>query len=175
MAKKLYHYTTVENLEKILQCGEIKVSNKLHGKRLESPGVWLSTNHDWDFIYANGAVKNGRARIEIDRKILGDRVVTWERFKLAYGLSIEESENIERLAFYASANPRDWFIRYSPIYSKLWLSIEIYRSGKWVKHKKKDDSKRQKLNAYEIAKAEHLARERAQERLKPKQRYFYWA
>jgi hypothetical protein len=152
--KKVYHYTTVENLAKILKCGQIKVSEKLNGEKTE-PGVWLSTNPDWDYIYANGLPIRSKARIEIQRTF--DRVVTWDRFKIAYGLPADLSENIERLAFLQGSNPNDWFIRYMPIYSGLWECVEVYKNGRWVKYKDPEEPKHKKLNAYEIAKANHLA------------------
>lgn len=153
--KKIFHYTTIENLGKILKCGQIKVSETLHGEKSE-PGVWLSTNPDWDYVYAKGFPVNSRARIEIKKAPL-DRIVTWDRFKIAYAISKEHAENIEWLAYHKDACPEDWFIRYSPIYSGLWECVEVYKNGRWIKYRDPEEPKHKKLNAYEIAKANYLA------------------
>lgn len=126
--RTLFHYTSIEKLNKILECKEIKITTKFIESNLK-PAVWLSNNPN----YAEHPSLEGMARIEIQRP---PDMIPWEKFKYSNGISKEQAERMEQVGISQGVNPSDWYARYTPIYSKLWVVVEVYKNGHWILYEK---------------------------------------
>jgi hypothetical protein len=143
---RIWHYTTWPALEGIFNDGLIKRDRiYLSG---EIPGVWLSTNANWEETVRKAIIskktglqtipfsrddlfKHGITpiRIEIDTKKVN--IVDWKTH--CKKLSKNISQSLEVIAKQWGANPIEWRVSYKPIPVKSFISpIEQWDGKKWI-------------------------------------------
>ncbi|MDY0132386.1 MAG: hypothetical protein RBR53_06930 [Desulforegulaceae bacterium] len=132
----VFHYTTRLNLSKILK--ERTISLTPGFTEMEKPGVWLSTNPDFEnFTVSISKTDNilrlrkereinalGMARIEIDLSKV--RVFTINQFKNISKISTRNFKNLSYFANQCNSNMNEWRICFSPIKSSAWKKIELF-------------------------------------------------
>jgi len=146
---KVYHYTTRLNLSEIIKKRVINLSPGF--TEMEKPGVWLSTNPDYE-NFAASILKNdktlrlrtereikalGMARIEINLSMV--RIFTIHQYK---NISKISTRNFKTLCYFAqqcNSDINDWRICFSPVNSKAWKKIETL-DGQTMKWKEIDYS-----------------------------------
>jgi hypothetical protein len=128
--RTLFHYTPIEKLDSILQCGEIKISSKFIESGLK-PVAWFSNNPNHEF--AETTSMEGMGRIEIHRE---PDIFSWEDFKKRSGISEDKAKSMEFIGSSRGAKPSDWYYRSKPLYSNLWVAVEVYKNGHWVLYEK---------------------------------------
>lgn len=144
MNKKLYHYTTIENLYKIITDGTIKLATAGLDKG-EKPGVWFSTNPFWEstvnkLVYLpDGSVRQlnfkemktiGIARIEVE---LSNYIVPFSKFFFQCNMKKKTFKSLIKSGRAMGAIPQEWYASLSPIKRDYWIDIEIMSEGKWIK------------------------------------------
>jgi uncharacterized protein YxeA len=174
MAKfRLYHYTTIDTLKKIVERQEIKTWEKVNGINIVPMG-FLSWEKKYDCAITFDGAMRSDARIEINPKIHG--IMKWNKVKSQARVPVEVMEFVDKMGAMQGGNPNNWYTCNRPLYSGTWLNIEVFQNGTWVKYTgPKGQSKNDRLNAYEIARAKELESEQAFQKSLRKPKNFYWA
>ncbi|MGE4518417.1 MAG: hypothetical protein AB7E04_02805 [Desulfobacteraceae bacterium] len=132
---KVFHYTTRLNLSSILKDRTINLCPGF--TEMEKPGVWLSTNPDYENFAASISKADksfrlrkereikalGMARIEIDISMV--RIFTIHQYKNISRISTRNFKNLCYFADQCNSDINEWRICFSPISSKAWKKIEI--------------------------------------------------
>ena len=140
-----WHYTTGDCLQQILESECIRPATACvpDGER---PAVWTTTSPRWDetanksYIDDRGVRRSGDrttterlgyglARIEVRPEAAP---IDWTTFKATSGIDPRIASGLARTGKRLGSRPTDWFVSYEPIALEDWLSIEVWRSGKWV-------------------------------------------
>ena len=104
---RLYHFTTEDNLDRILETGCIKQS--------EGGVVWLTKNRE---IESQRWPDANQATVRISVSLLN----------IAHFGKTPTLQNQMRGA-------GDWYITEKAIPQKLWVDVEVYKKGHWGIHK----------------------------------------
>jgi hypothetical protein len=138
-----YHYTTIENLQKILASGEISLATAGVEKN-EKPAAWVSSNSQWENtvnkfrIIANGTIsilsfeemiKYGIARIQIAED---KNLVHFGKFFFQSNMKKSTFNALIKSGKERGANPKEWFASFQPISQNQWKKVEIYKDDKWL-------------------------------------------
>jgi hypothetical protein len=142
--KKLFHYTIVSRLVKILEAGEIKPAD-LYVDRTEKPVAWFSFRQDWEPTATPGYEENGTlrqitfselveietpARIEIDPRAAP---LDWRAWRKLSGVRSKVVKRLEEVGLRKRASVSDWRMSFEPVRQKdgHWLAIEVFVGGQW--------------------------------------------
>jgi hypothetical protein len=142
---RLWHYTTIIALDKIIESGSINLANKSIALN-EKPAVWFSSNPEWEHTvfkaminHSSGEItdltrdelqaKFGLARIEIQ---VTTNIITWAKFKRTSNINKDMAKALEKVVNDNGAKPEEWYACYDPIYSNRFIVCEVLINGKWV-------------------------------------------
>lgn len=149
---RIWHYTTWEGLEGIASDGLIKC-DRIYLKG-EIPGVWLSTNANWEETVRKAIVsketglqtvpfsrddlfKHGITPIRIEINSKKVNIVDWKTHCKKIPKKI--IQGLEDAAKEWGANPNEWRVSYKPIPVNSFISpIEQWDGKKWIEALTKD-------------------------------------
>ena len=140
----IWHYTHGQKLEKILESGELRVSEAERKLKIKPPALWLSKNPIWE----NTATKNmktsaGERRMTIEEmhKELGlirfafefDKAafITWAKYRYKTNTLIKHYMWMESQGIKWGANPNEWFATFKNIPLTKCLAIEKWDGAEW--------------------------------------------
>jgi hypothetical protein len=145
---RVWHYTIFSFIVGIINDGEIIPTGTL-SEHIDIPGVWLSTNPLWEKTVwkALRDIDTGEiipempkddliewgiipVRIEIDP--MDVPVYSWEDHKRITAMPKVFSEPLEKTGRERGGNPKEWYVSYEGIPSKIWYDpIEIWTGKEW--------------------------------------------
>jgi hypothetical protein len=147
--KRLWHYTAIHYLPKIIENREIKVE-PLGGDRKLS-AVWLSSNPDFEQTArkeirdkSSGAVRLNATRdemfkagfppVRIEINPSGVRVYDWKTCRKISGISEETAIALEQSGVENGADPSEWYVSLQPIplAGGFRFPIEIWNGRQWI-------------------------------------------
>jgi hypothetical protein len=142
---KLYHYTTVKHLERIVADGMI-LAARAHVPEGEIPAVWCSSHPFWE-VTANkslvardtgklveldrlGTLKavGGLARIEVSQEAAPH---DWREYLQLSKVNPEEARRLARIGELQGSGPAFWRVSFEPITGDEWLGIEVDCGNGW--------------------------------------------
>lgn len=139
----VWHYTKGRLLPAILADGLIKPATAFVPVN-EKPIVWFSTNQHWERTMAPGkdfgrhwysmeetASKFGLARIGVDPDIAP---YDFSALRELSGMTSAVANGLVKAAKKRYAEPREWRGTFEPVPRHLWIAIEIWRDGAWVRY-----------------------------------------
>jgi hypothetical protein len=138
MSVRVFHYTTMEKLGKILDSRSIFTATGYVPKN-ERPVVWFSTNPVWEetankgIMDALGRISDGSrekthkgagglARIEVPESI----TVNWLTFKLESGIKPVLAKRLARIAKKQNSKPSEWRVSFTSVPESEWISLELF-------------------------------------------------
>lgn len=146
METRYFHYTTEDNLDKIIEMGKIKLATACVVNN-EKPCVWVSTNPFWEYSATKSQLVGGCfiqsltfeeqvefwgcARIEI--KPVG--LYKWGKLIHKIRMAKEIALSLEEVGIEMGASPSDWYGSLYPIDISKWIKAEVYRNGEWIEQK----------------------------------------
>ena len=147
---KLYHYTSISHLIEIFRTGKLKLSQTDKMLKVKKPGLWFSTNSEWEFS-AFKRFNDGKKEFDLNKpdefeKYIGcarlitkldSRFVTYAKYKYKSKAHPLVWEKIGEVGRSKGANPEEWYATFSPINVDN-LDIEVYDNGSWYSLKKED-------------------------------------
>ena len=147
---KLYHYTSISHLIEIFRTGKLKLSQTDKMLKVKKPGLWFSTNSEWEFS-AFKRFNDGKKEFDLNKpdefeKYIGcarlitkldSRFVTYAKYKYKSKAHPLVWEKIGEVGRSKGANPEEWYATFSPINVDN-LDIEVYDNGSWYNLKKED-------------------------------------
>ena len=145
---RLWHYTTAERIDEIIESGEIRTSKHNATSRKEKPTVWVSSNPLWErtatkmIIDEMGNRKTlsmaeqheliGLGRIEVYNDT--PDLFTWHRFKNYIAPKKHIAREMEAVGIKKGANPSEWYGSHEPIARLDWIKAEIWDGKQWQVH-----------------------------------------
>jgi hypothetical protein len=143
---KKYHYTTGENLIRILKSKTIKRATAYTPKKKQQ-AVWFSTNPVWEETankdlwdgkmrksldrFGTGFYGKGLARIRVKDAAAPNNFQDYVRLshvplKMAHALVVAAQEH--------GANPSEWYVSFKPVGERDWVDVEMfdYPTKQWV-------------------------------------------
>lgn len=149
MNKRLFHYTTGNNITQITKDGIINVetggSTKFNGQQR---AVWCTFSEEWEETCNKGLISDGKSRllskmetaqyagglyrIEVEKSASPNN---WEDWLNLSNVDNRMARGLEKVAKERGSNIDLWRVSFDPIPKKLWVSIEAYRINKkeWVR------------------------------------------
>jgi hypothetical protein len=119
---------------------------------LSQPGcytdiVWFSSNQDWErtvwkaIRYPDGTTVQLDSMEELAEYCglvrFGVAPETaphdWRALKELSGMSARLARGLYEAAIERGANPNEWFGTFDPVPRELWVAVEVYENGKWVR------------------------------------------
>jgi hypothetical protein len=144
--KIIWHYTSGEHLVKILQSGELKVSEWEQKNKVKPPALWLSLNPEWEQTATKMIQRNGKVeRLSKDEqhKKFGlirfsipfqkDVLCSWGKYKHKSNTPIVLYFQMEKTGLEQGAKPDEWFASFKNIPLSVCISCEKWDGNKWVK------------------------------------------
>ena len=143
--KRLFHYTRLSNLRKILADRKI-IQADTFVKPPEMPVVWFSYRQDWEptatpglidatsgtrrsLTFEEFASRETPARIEIDPQAAP---LNWRAWRKSSGVKSRTVKALEESALRQDADTADWRVSFEPVSSKNWFTVEVYVDGEWI-------------------------------------------
>lgn len=136
---RLFHYTIVSLLKKILDSKQIAVAT-IGVPVEERPVVWFSARQDWEPTATPSW--NGRqitfeelckietpARIEINPQAAP---LNWKAWRTQSGVKARMAWGLEVTAIRLHSSVAEWRMSFDPVGEKDWLAIEIFLGGVWT-------------------------------------------
>jgi hypothetical protein len=141
---KLWHYTTKESLDRILDSEVIKLALRSVNKN-EKAAAWLSSNPLWENTatkfkssFFGGAPirltkeqqykEFGLGRIEIE---VPPNTYTWKNYKKISGIDSNLARGFELSGKEQNANPQEWYACLNEISINYWVKAEIWDGKQW--------------------------------------------
>lgn len=141
---RIWHYTIGFYIKPIFVSKCILPATAYVSKK-EQPVVWFSSNDVWEETANKSAMINGKVvhfnrietakhcggliRIEVDPKVAS---YNWEQFKKISGIDSKSAKSLEVAALKNGANPKDWWVSFSPVSIDSFLDVEFYSNNKWI-------------------------------------------
>ena len=137
---RLFHYTRIGNLIRIIADNQIKLAT-LYVERGERAVVWCSLRQDWEPTATPGIPGQSRlpsfeefskietpARIEVAPDAAS---VNWWTWRKTSGVRSKIVRALEDQALRVNAKTSDWRMSFEPIGRKDWLAMELFVDGEW--------------------------------------------
>jgi hypothetical protein len=145
MNKLVYHYTTFECLEKIIESGFLKVSPWEKKNKIKRPALWLTKNPHWENTatkgYFNGSTREIKTlTFEEQSSLLGCIKITlpfcnsycnWGLFKRVSKQSVQLNNGLEIAAKRQGSNPEEWYVSFKDIPTSKIIGIDYWDGNKW--------------------------------------------
>jgi len=140
----IYHYTSEHCLSKILEKGELIVSEWEKKNKVKPPALWLSLNPIWEntatkLVSENGTVKRltkdeqyqmfGLIRFVIEFK--PEKLCSWGKYKYKSNTPQQVYEAMEKSGIEQGANPKEWFACFKNIPLTDCISIQKWNGNEW--------------------------------------------
>lgn len=123
---RVWHYTKAGNLPFIVETGVIRRSWVAVPTQRQR-AVWGSTDPAWEnSVYC--PIERGRARIELKPESLP---YTWKQYKRKSKIDPSTAKFLADDAHRLGDDVRHWRASFDEIPSTEWLSIEIFKDGRW--------------------------------------------
>ena len=140
----IWHYTHGQYLEKILESGELRVSEAESKLKVKPPALWLSKNPIWENT-ATKDVKTPEGVRRMTKKEMHEKCglfrfalefdkiafITWAKYRYKTNTSIEEYMKMESEGIRWGANPNEWFATFKNIPLAKCLAIEQWDGAEW--------------------------------------------
>jgi len=141
----IYHYTSGQHLEKILDKGELIVSEWEKKNKVKPPALWLSLNPVWENTatkligdkYGNVRemtkeeqhVNYGLIRfvLEFNKETL----CSWAKYKHKSNTPLKTYKQMEDTGIQLGANPKEWFASFKNIPLSKCICCEKYDGKEW--------------------------------------------
>ena len=140
----IYHYTSEQHLSKILEKGELIVSEWEKKNKVKPPALWLSLNPVWEntatiLVYVNGTDKRltkdeqhqmfGLIRFVIEFK--PETLCSWGEYKYNSNTPQQVYEAMEKSGIKQGANPKEWFAYFKNIPLTDCISYQKWNGKEW--------------------------------------------
>jgi len=142
--KRLFHYTRIGNLKKILADGKI-IQAGTFVEPPEMPVVWFSYRQDWEptatpglideasgtrrsLTFEEFAYRETPARIEIDPQAAP---LDWRAWRKSSGVKARMVKALEESALRQDADTADWRMSFDPVPLDHWRAVEVFIDGQW--------------------------------------------
>jgi len=140
----IYHYTSKLHLVKILERGELIVSESEKKDKVKPPALWLSLNPVWEntatkMANINGTIRNltkdeqhqkiGLIRFVIEFK--PNTLCSWGKYKYKTNTPPETYDAMEKSGIIKGANPKEWFACFENIKLKDCISCQKWNGKEW--------------------------------------------
>jgi len=142
----IYHYTSGQHLTKILESGELRVSEWEIKNRVRPPALWFSLNTIWEPTATKMTSKNGMLitltkeeqhrmaglyRFSIEFK--EEKLCSWGRYKhVVSNTPLTMYRQMELSGIQKGANPKDWYASFKNIKLDQCVVLEKWDGKKWV-------------------------------------------
>jgi len=142
---KLWHYTTKDRIQEIIESGEIRTSTENRTGQRESATLWLSSNPIWEntatkLTFDGGTMRKltkkeqhevlGLGRIEVNTQNIS--FFSWSTFVKNIAAKRHVARSMEVSGRTSGGNPNQWFGSTKPIGKEHFLSAEIWNAEEWI-------------------------------------------
>jgi len=142
---KLWHYTTKDRIQEIIESGEIRTSTENRTGQRESATLWLSSNPIWEntatkLTFDGGTMRKltkkeqhevlGLGRIEVNTQNIS--FFSWSTFVKNIAAKRHVARSMEVSGRTSGGNPNQWFGSTKPIGKEHFLSAEIWNGEEWI-------------------------------------------
>jgi hypothetical protein len=141
----IYHYTVKEHLIKILDSGELIVSQWEKKNNVKPAALWLSLNPVWEKTASKQVKENGNVRQltkEEQHQNLGlirfvlefkkDTLCSWAKYKHKSNTPIQIYESMEQVGLKEGADPNEWYVSFKNIPVSNCISYQEWNGKEWV-------------------------------------------
>lgn len=144
---RLWHYTTEERLESIIQSEQINTTTNNVTHKKEQATSWVSSNPFWENtatkLLTDGSgyfekmtreeqlERFGLARIEVNPKF---GFYPWKTYRKLAKVEKKLADGMELSGIQNGAKIREWFCSFKPIPIDYWIRAEIFKDGEWVEY-----------------------------------------
>jgi hypothetical protein len=141
---KLWHYTTKDRLDEIIESGEIRTSTANRTGQSESATLWLSSNPIWEhtatkLTSVGGTIRGltkkeqhelfGLGRIEVNTQNIS--FFSWSTFVKNIAAKRHVARSMEVSGRTSGGNPNQWFGSTKPIPKEHFISAEVWDGNEW--------------------------------------------
>jgi hypothetical protein len=140
----IYHYTSGQHLELILEKGELIVSEWERKNKVKPPALWLSLNPIWENTATKNINDNGIARrltkneqhekfglIRFVLEFKKDNLCSWARYKHKSNTPFHIYKSMEEVGIKQGANPNEWFACFKNIPLEKCISCQKWNGVEW--------------------------------------------
>jgi len=142
---KLWHYTTKDRIQEIIESGEIRTSTENRTGQRESATLWLSSNPIWEntatkLTFDGGTMRKltkkeqhevlGLGRIEVNTQNIS--FFSWSTFVKNIAAKRHVARSMEVSGRTSGGNPNQWFGSTKPVGKEHFLSAEIWNGEEWI-------------------------------------------
>jgi hypothetical protein len=141
----IYHYTSGQHLQKILDTGELIVSQWEKKNNVKPAALWLSLNPVWENTATKQVVENGKVRQltkEEQHQNLGlirfvivfkkKTLCSWGKYKFDSNTLPQTYESMEQVGLKVGADPNEWYASFRNIPLSNCISCEKWNGKEWV-------------------------------------------
>jgi hypothetical protein len=151
----IYHYTSEQHLSKILETGELTVSEWEKKNKVKPPALWLSLDSVWENTATKLINENGKLRrltkeeqhqkfglIRFVLEFKKENLCSWGKYKYKSNTSIQTYESMEQSGIEQGANPKEWYASFKNIPLSNCISCQKWNGKEWeamidyTKHKR---------------------------------------
>lgn len=140
----IYHYTSEQHLSKILETGELIVSEWERKNKVKPPALWLSLNHIWEnsatkLINENGKIRRltkdeqyqkfGLIRFVLEFK--KESLCSWGKYKYKSNTPVQFYEAMEKSGIEQGANTKEWYASFKNIPLTNCISCQKWNGKEW--------------------------------------------
>jgi hypothetical protein len=144
----LWHYTTKERLEEIINSGELRATEANKTTSTEKATLWFSKNPIWEptatkMVMTESGIKRltkneqydlfGLGRIQINDNV---QVKSWKHFKEFGGGKLKILRKLEEAGIKMGGNPSNWFWTFEKVGIEKWITVEFWDGNSWQLYKK---------------------------------------
>lgn len=142
----LWHYTTKDRLEEIINSGELRATDANKTSPTEKATLWFSKNPIWEptatkMVMTESGIKRltkneqfelfGLGRIQINDNV---QVKSWKHFKEFGGGKLKILRKLEEVGVKMGGNPNHWYWSWDNVAQENWLNIEYFNGTMWVNY-----------------------------------------
>ena len=144
----MWHYTTKDRLDEIIESKELRPSGANKTQSNEKATLWFSKHSVWEAtatknLMTEGGIKSmtkqeqyefcGLGRIQIDNSV---KLSSWKHFKDFGGGKLKILKKLEQQGLSLGANPSNWFWTFEKVRIEKWITVEFWDGNSWQLYKK---------------------------------------
>tara|TARA_R110001632_G_scaffold63888_2_gene152285 strand:+ start:240 stop:698 length:459 start_codon:yes stop_codon:yes gene_type:complete len=140
----IYHYTSEKHLSKILETGELTVSEWEKKNKVKPPALWLSLDPVWENTATKLISENGKLRsltkeeqhqkfglIRFVLEFKKENLCSWGKYKYKSNTPIQTYESMEQSGIEKGANPKEWYASFKNIPLSNCISCQKWNGKEW--------------------------------------------